>query len=319
MKVKCQLLRFLLSVFTLLVLCIDTKAQVNLVPNPSFEDTLGCPHNYLQIQLAQGWSSFKETPDYFNSCDSNLAGVPNNDPGFQYARTGNGYAGLLPFAHFGQNGREIIGIQLTQPLVIGEQYYVSFYVSRAVGIGMSACGTAVNKLGARFSTVSYSQPTPTPINNFAHIYTDSIVRDTTNWVQVSGNFIADSTYQYLGLGNFFTDTLTSFELFDTIPRFAYYFIDDVSVTEDPKSDVNENESNRDKTFIYPNPTNGFLSVYGKNLESYILYDSIGKNLLAGFITNYAIFNIDLNAFKAGTYYLKIFSEKNISIHKIILT
>jgi hypothetical protein len=238
---------------------------------------------------------------------------------FNMLEPGNAYAGFIPFVYIGGNYREIMGIELMQPLVIGKAYNVSFFASRAVGIGQSPYGTATNKLGVRFSTVPFTYSNPAPINNFAHVYSDSIIRDTTNWVQISGTFVSDSIYQYLSIGNFFLDSMLSIEYFDTITRFAYYYIDDVSVTEDPKSDVNENESNSDKTFIYPNPTNGFLSVYGKNLESYILYDSIGKNLLSGFIINYAIFNIDLNAFKPGTYYRKIISENSISIYKIILT
>ena len=71
---------------------------------------------------------------------------------------------------------------------------------------------ASNKLGAKFSTVSYSYSNPIQINNFAHVYSDSVIKDTTSWTLIKGEFTADSAYQYISIGNFFddinTDTIT---------------------------------------------------------------------------------------------------------------
>ena len=58
----------------------------NLVPNGSFEEYGECPNNGAQIDRAIGWSAFRRSPDYFNSCDEgSVASVPFNFIGEQFA------------------------------------------------------------------------------------------------------------------------------------------------------------------------------------------------------------------------------------------
>ena len=91
----------------------------NLVLNPSFEDTLQSLSFSSNIDDALGWSSatFFGTPEYFNSC-SNFpgTGVPNNITGYQYARTGNAYAGIFTYYYTVQSREYILG-KLFSPLV----------------------------------------------------------------------------------------------------------------------------------------------------------------------------------------------------------
>src|SRR6185503_1370215 len=115
------------------ITCEICKAQ-NLVPNPSFEDTLQCP-NFPQptINYALYWSSYGGTPDYLNPCANiiqPLWGVPNNLAGYQYAYSGNSYAGLITwYVSVICCLRENMGVQLIQPLVIGTKYFASCYIS----------------------------------------------------------------------------------------------------------------------------------------------------------------------------------------------
>ena len=87
---------------TLLFFLVQDSFAQNLVPNPSFEDTVSCPDNLAQIDKAVGWSSYRITPDYFNSCSSASAfpsvSVPSNQWGTQSAKTGNAYAGLITYS-----------------------------------------------------------------------------------------------------------------------------------------------------------------------------------------------------------------------------
>src|SRR4051812_43656962 len=72
----------------------------NLVPNSSFEDTVACPNSISQIDRATGWSSYRQSPDYFNSCAYITypnASEPSNIWGYQYSRTGNAYAGFIAY------------------------------------------------------------------------------------------------------------------------------------------------------------------------------------------------------------------------------
>jgi hypothetical protein len=167
------------------------KAQ-NLVPNPSFEIFDTCPDAYNEVNRAQGWRSFGNTPDYFNSCDSdstfNIVGVPQNGLGYQFAATGNAYCGLYTYYTSPNTYREYIGSQLTDTLKINHKYFVSFKVSATFYV---AYWCFSDKVGILFSTVAYSAPSPPALNNFAHIYSHSIISDTMNWTTVSGSFIAD--------------------------------------------------------------------------------------------------------------------------------
>jgi OOP family OmpA-OmpF porin len=68
-------------------------AQINLVPNPSFEIYNTCPNSGGQITYATGWfTATLGSPDYFNSCSAGY-GVPSNGFGYSNAQDGNAYAG----------------------------------------------------------------------------------------------------------------------------------------------------------------------------------------------------------------------------------
>src|SRR5438876_12212383 len=104
------------------------KAQSNLVPNPSFEIYDTCPDNGDEIQRAIGWTKFSQTnttPDYYNACDTGgLWCVPNGYYIHQSANDGNAFGAVVTFES-GIPYREHIGIQLLQPLIIGQKYFLS--------------------------------------------------------------------------------------------------------------------------------------------------------------------------------------------------
>ena len=65
------------------------------------------------------------------------------------------------------------------------------------------------------------------------VYTDSVIKDTMNWVKIEGSFTANGTERFITLGNFFPkDSVTYVEMFfGWSHQWAYYLIDDVSVIE----------------------------------------------------------------------------------------
>jgi hypothetical protein len=224
---------------TLLILnssLVVLKAQTNLVQNPSFEVNDTCPSNSCQISYAKGWSCYKQCVDYFNSCylSPYNVGIPYNRAGFQNAASGNAYAGEWFYAPTASLlHREYLGTQLSTPLIIGIKYYVTFKVCLCSIDSALEFDCAVNKQGVQFSTIQYSFTSPAPTNNFAQVYTNTIITDTLNWTTIRGSFIADSVYKYLAIGNFFTDTNISKKYFFNDPEYAaYYYIDDVCVSTD---------------------------------------------------------------------------------------
>ena len=289
----------------LILISMNVSAQ-NLVPNPSFEDTVSCPDNYGQIENAMGWSSYRYSPDYLNSCSQTNVGVPNNLFGYQQAKIGVAYAGI---STYGMNGidtvREYIGVQLLQPLIIGTKYFLSCYVSRG---DMYYSDGASNNFGFRFSTVPYNYLTnPFKIDNISHFHYDSIITDSINWVRISGTFISDSTYQYLILGNFYDNSHT--DTADINDYFAYYFVDAICVTTDSvynSSWVGLNEFTASHQInIFPNPVTDKICLKGiRESVQFRIINLTGQTIKEG-VLNKENNVIGMSSFVKGIYILII--------------
>ncbi len=287
-------------------------AQQNLVPNSSFEDTTACPDGQGQVGKAIGWSSYRDTPDYFNSCSTDpYVSVPENLAGHQYPASGNAYSGFQTF--FTPGFREFIGRQLSEPMVIGQTYNISFKAVRAHG-GVFVARCATNKTGIKFSTFPYSFNSPAPIDNFAHIYTIDIITDTLNWTTISGTFTADSAYQYIILGNFFDDNNTDTIIFGPSCR-AYYYVDDINVSKDTSIGLKKNIHHDIK--IYPVPAVSNLYIESDFLLEIVIYNSFG-NIVFQKKHPDAHLNIDVSSWQKGVYYIKGRTNDGISTKKIII-
>ena len=279
-----------------LLLACEICTGQNLVQNPSFENYTTCPNGWAQIADAIGWSSFRETCDYYNACCTTNWGTPSNIAGYQLPHSGNAYAGIIIFDRAASYYREVIGGQLLSPLVIGQKYDISFYTCLSIKSPNNAF--ASNKIGAKFTTTAYTATSDQiPINNIAPIHHDTIITDTLNWTLVSGSFISDSAYLYIAIGNFFDDTNTdTLRLGNGIlPIFAYYYIDDVSVTVDNSGvGINANNSPTNFVSIYPNPVIDKLNVQTNNYEQteITLYDITSRKLLQQTFTNTTIINTE---------------------------
>lgn len=292
----------------------------NLVPNWSFEEYEECPDYISQIERSTGWMSFKLTPDYFNSCaDPGLIGVPSNFmTSGQLALHGNAYSGFHQFL-FPQGHRELIGIELTDPLEVGQTYYLSFYVNRGVP-NNSNCWA--NKIGAQLTMQAYSDwplEVAMPISNAPHVYTDIMVTDTLNWTKIEGYFTADSAYNYLAIGNHFSLDSISTACYDEYPSYkAYYFVDCVCLSLDaelcPECDkvtsLKDDLTNNDiAVSVFPNPFKDYVNVRfkeGKGVHKFIrLFGSDGRLIAEeSTIDNYALFD-GIEHLPKGLYFLVV--------------
>lgn len=205
---------------------------VNLVPNPDFETYVNCPFNYGQLAEAAPWSApTTGTSDYHNVCTSGpyAPDVPQNPLGFQNAYSGVGYAGLIPYSA-APGYREYLEAPLNTPLVAGTAYQVRFRISLA-----DSSIYAVDRLGAYLSVGTVG-----PVGNDAPLpYTPQVetpagvpLADMTNWVLVSGTFVAAGGEDHIVIGSFRDDASTQLTpVPGTWPGGSYYYIDDVSVEE----------------------------------------------------------------------------------------
>lgn len=320
-------MKSMLFLILTLLITTSTYAQINLVPNPSFEDTVYCPFGDNQMDACSNWMNYGNSPEYFNIC-TGFGGPPlNYNLGYQFPNTGNAMAGIVSYARpnlpSGPNYREVIGTKLIDSLIIGQRYYFSFYVNSS---NMRYTTIAANKIGLRFSTVPFDSCCPPPINNFAHLYSDSIVIDSIGWTFLNGSFMADSSYSYVSIGNFFDDQDTDTLNIGQFPGVAYYYVDDVCVSTDSiynstwtgiKDVINLHSF---KLNVYPNPAlNEFI--INKNCSK---KDVLISNLF-GQIIDFDIFSIENNSTKIRLkqllynefIYLNI-QDKNIKYHTKVL-
>jgi hypothetical protein len=310
---KCLFLSFLI------ICTITVKAQINLVPNPSFEDTLNCPSAPDELVNSIGWSSYNGSCDYFHtSCPMS---VPNNWAGYQQAASGNAYAAIATYNSFIPNYRECAGIQLVSPLSIGQKYFVSFQVSLSLGFSTDA-NCATNKTGAMFSTGSY---TPAPIMNNPQVYTDSIISDSLNWTRIFGSFVSDSAYSYIIIGNFFDDLNTdTAKFYNTFSDGAYYYIDDVCLSTDSAFTMNYNYTSITKYdfnqffSIYPNPSTDYVTIQSQTqVYNLTVYNTLGQELYSKEHITQSDFTIDLKAFKQGLLLINVTSDKYNFNYKLL--
>lgn len=309
--------------------------QTNLVPNFGFEQYSSCPSTEDETNLCTGWSKYSAsttTPDYYNACSPFFFSVPQSQSLFQPDhRSCGAYMGLATWAFNITNYREQIGIQFSQPLVIGQQYYLSFYTVMALKDDYT---TPSNNIGMRFSTVPYSSSSPAPIDNFAHLRSVSIISDTANWLRISGSIVADSAYNYLILGNFYddanTDTLT--QTCGTCQNwYSYYLIDDVCVSTDsllcnggvdalPCTVSIEENSLENQINIYPNPANDYININNnsfQNLLKITIYNTIGQILYTKQNITSNNLQIDISNYKSGLLFIKIESNNQSIIYKLL--
>jgi gliding motility-associated-like protein len=232
------------TILWLILISYACRAQtsVNLVPNPSFEVYDTCPVFLGQIYYAPPWFQPNNqsgnltnggSTDYFLPCSTNpSAGVPTNFIGYQYARTGLGYAGLCPlFARGTDGGREYMEVELDSTLKPGKKYCVSFYVSLSNGgkNPIDLLSAYFSNDSAIYSSSSYDFfPVIPQINN----PTGKLLDDTLNWMEVKGILVATGGERFMTIGNFYPGSMTQSIPADSL--FAtYYYIDDVSVSEAP--------------------------------------------------------------------------------------
>jgi len=257
-----------LIISLLIIIALNCKAQTNLVPNYSFDIYDTCPWGMTQIKYAVPWfQPFQiSTSDYYDTCSNYM-----NFMNCQHPRTGGGYAGISMLE--GDNWREYIEVKLNSSLIINKTYCVKFYVSLA-GIGVLT--RAIDAIGMFFSTDSLLKYAPIADsmlilrNPQIENPSGNIITDTINWVEISGNFVADSNYNFVTIGNFKDKFHTHYIDIGNPDGLAYYLIDDVSVYEcdDTIIPPKDNELTISNAFT-PNGDNinDFFHVKGQNIKN----------------------------------------------------
>jgi hypothetical protein len=319
---RCRADLWLVLCCSLFVASLRCEAQ-NLVPNPSFELKDTCPYaiGFLEGDRPLDWFPWDQSPDYFNACvpgtgvDS-LVGVPWNGFTWQYAKDGDAYVGMTCFEP--NDFRELVGAPLLEPMVIGQTYYVSFWVNLATQGSYWWTRWACNNQGILFTTQEHiwsgntgEGPEFQPRNQAA-VYHPTILTDTAGWTLVSGSFVADSAYRYVVLGNFFDNAHTDTVQFVPGPSLAaYYLYDAICVSPTPgqcpeSTTVQELEASRIGVQILE--AGQWLRVSGAAEGSMAkVFDASGK-LLERFVAGASVLH-PIQGLTEGMYLLRVEEPK----------
>ncbi|MBK9147686.1 MAG: hypothetical protein IPM12_07705 [Flavobacteriales bacterium] len=309
-------------------------AAQNLVPNPGFEETDSCTFG-LGLGELQDWYSANVTPDHLQSCQpyGTANGLPSNLITFQYPFEGENCVGLITYH---QNGpadqqREWIMAHLQEPMVVGQTYYCSFRAN--AGFGGNAqypqIWLANDKVGMLFTTYdrewTWGDPFPSPPNT-AHVHYPQVLSDTVGWTLVSGSLVADSAYQYVIIGQFFSNALTDTlhfaspsSVFPWYPR-AYTLIDAVCVSPNPKGcelAQGIQEPSVTTVALYPNPATDQLLLEGAEGLWVTAQDGLGRVVWQGRSSG-ARYALLVRHWARGSYTLRVDSGRSITFHKFVL-
>ena len=301
--------------------CITAKSQTNLVPNPSFEDTVRCPTSMGDMVIpsaCQHWyDPTGSTSDYYNSCSP--GSVPINPLGYQYARTGVAYAGIVTNDYLnGINNRDYIQTKLDSVLIQNHTYCIKFYVSLSTIFNL-----ATNNMGMYISD-SLTPPPSCPlcyINVIPQINETATITDTAGWTLISGQYVAHGGEQYITIGNFYTDAQT-----DTVRvgswngSGGYYYIDDVSLIDCTGVGINEMAAGSEIS-IYPNPANEKLNIeikgYKGKASKVKIYNVLSEMVKGELKMEDEKLTIDIEDLPNGLYFIEVQNKEGILRRKLV--
>ncbi len=210
-------------------------AQMNLVPNPSFEKLSSRPKTVGELNKAAPWiSPTAGTADvFYKGAKDPLIGSPDNQLGSQMARTGENYAGAIFFKNKEDNSREYLQVELTQELEADEVYCFDMYVSLA-----ELSKYAIDRIGVYFSDgkITFNNWAPIAVKPQIENGEKRILINTDEWTLVCGQYKANGGEKFITIGNFYPNSETNVEKVkkaSTIKgnqtEYAYYYIDDVAL------------------------------------------------------------------------------------------
>ncbi len=318
---------------------ISSLAQVNLVPNGSFEIFTDCPDDPFGISsmpaasLVQPWRKVGGGGgvQYFNSCDSADFSVPHNYVGSQSAMDGVAYAASITWINedvLPGHNPNFFGTPIAEPLVAGKMYTVSFCVSL-----MDSVWYASRNLGIHFSVDQ-------PVSDYEQLLTlqpqvsyndTAFLSNKTGWDCVTGNMVAQGGENFMTIGNFdgFDNTEVSF-VGGAIPppnspyfwEGAVYYLDNVSVVEDTSTLVNSLEQEESSFSVYPNPASDVvkLQVQSSSYKGHRLqvFDSMGREIHR-YALNDRVLKLDVGSWENGIYTVNLWDNKGtISRQKLIV-
>ena len=300
----------------------------NLIPNPSFEITK--QPKTTPLYLPADWTNANTgSPDYITSLHTMVWGMPSNDLGYQQARTGDAYMGVLIYGLSGINRdprREYIQIQFRDTLEKDSSYCLQFYLSLADSMQYASR----KMMGVHFSDIAISST-----NKFALPYTPQIIvsdtdyiSDKTNWVEYNFEYKANGGERHITIGNFNDTTQIDTTYVGGGSKFfyegTYYYIDDIylghcdSIPNDTLTSIAENQL-FSVLKAYPNPVEEhfFLENNSKEGLQFQLYNLLGQAMDVSPNQNGKRYEFAIGHLPKGIYLLRVNAQREMATIKLI--
>lgn len=305
----------------------NSQAQ-ELVPNNSFENFTSLPDSWGQWELCVGWTNaggepeggYFADPEYFHMDGSGAADLPTVPPATVNPHTADGIMAFLGYhdpSVGATNIREYLSVELTEPMVVGNVYSISFWLTNGEsGIGhFYKC----DGIGVLLSTSALNQVGTSYINRPPQVEIEGEVF-SNEWVEYTFEFEADSAYSQLTIGNFYSDEETSASVAIEGPlpfAGAYYFVDDFSVTPIGFGNVNDKAEEVEIQF-YPNPATDQVQLALPNdLDAnYVIYNLAGEAVLNNQFNTST--TIALDQLSAGTYWVHVDQGEQTWKEKLVI-
>lgn len=315
----------------LAVFCAGAVFAQNLIPNPSFEDTVQLRFG---ITSARNWASpNRSSPEHYNPNSRTEWSVPKNYTGYQDGHSGVSYFGVKVYTLFASQGirsaRDYIQCQIKEVLVQDSIYCMQLFLTLAD----SSNYASRNQLGVKFSNSKISSNSTANLNEIPEIIISptEYIQDKVNWIQYNFQYRARGGERYLTIGNFNdTNNIDTVFIGGGGDRFnldynaTYYYIDDVylgscdSIPFDTGVGLQEHILEQ-RIRVYPNPTTEqlFISYSGSDQLRFKLYNLVGQNLGIEHQTNGKHLQLSVGHLPKGIYLLEIIAGEERITKKIV--
>ena len=322
-----KILRYLFAFIIGMIANNGIQAQVNLVPNPSFETFSPYPCNtnlnYSTLNFATPWSSSLRvsdsltTVDHWYRNDTCLGRVPYNAVGNQFPHTGNAYIGFsqqltyigLPYFFF-----ESFYVPLDSVLTPENNYELCVYLNLPEDFCLN-----VNKLSFSITSDTLTQ------SDFVNLGLSEIKFlevlgqcNYSDWTQICTTFSPSEPGNVLTF-NVIRDQMASisdtvlydFENCEHPPEVigTYYYMDDVSLVNKGKNTGVPQNRNKNSLAVFPNPTNGVVTLsFGKPVNGKITVNNLIGQILVNESFAGETTTLDLSNFSSGIYFVNFIDE-----------
>jgi hypothetical protein len=311
-----------------LLSCSTMDAQINLVLNPSFEDTAHMTFGTPYLITANWWNPNGANADYFTPLSAEfdpstpISGAILHAPmseglGYQLAQDGGAYVGMVTAQSTGETRDYVQGF-LSQPLEGGETYCVSFWLAMSDSSGLQSCDYHV-----AFTNSLIYQDDSGNMNLPNAIHFDIASIDGVSWTYFSDLYTALGGEQYIYLGsqsdNAELDCIVPFSA-AWLWNEAYVLLDNVSVVKSSECTLGiAKASGSDGVTLFPNPASNWIEIRSDSANDcqFRLYSMSGEMLLNQIEVKEGQ-HIDLTGIAPGIYIGEVSTSKAIFRNRLVI-